>query len=496
MLIVAAHDVEQPCRVVAHFLAQVAQSDELARAGRHLRLFPAAEQRHELHQAHFEGLDRAAERSQAGAQPGDIAVMIGAPDVQQMIEAALQFVEDIGNVRRKIRLDAVLADHHAILLVAVVGTLEPQRAVLEVGVSALFQGIDRALHRTVVAQGALGKPAIEGDAEFAQILADVAQDFPERQIEHAAECGFADERPRAGNERIDVRVLIASLRLIRRQILEDFGRAMPQAQAFRGEQAFADRGDVVAPIAVRGKGEALAALFQIPQPRAHRQDFHLASRIVDVVLALHAPAHRLQQIRDRRTERGMAAVAHVQRARGICRHEFHLHRSPAARRRPAVPAPLAQHLADLRVIGVIRQEEIDEAGARDLDFGDRRARRQPAHQRLRQFARILARCLGEPHGKVAREIAVLRVARVLDLDARTARAERHQVFRQRCQGLRQQFFDQCLQGGSKVSRSTKGRQFSAARARNPLNPLRADRRRSTSAGRAAPAAHPPAPANS
>ena len=133
MLVVAAHDVEQPRGVVAHFAAQIAQGDEFPGARRHLRLLAAAKQRHELHQPHLEAVGRTAERSQAGPQSGDIAVVVGTPDIQEMFEPALALVEDERDVGGEIGLDAVVADHHTVFLVAVFGALEPQRPILAIG---------------------------------------------------------------------------------------------------------------------------------------------------------------------------------------------------------------------------------------------------------------------------------------------------------------------------------------------------------------------------
>ncbi len=317
MLVVAAHDVEQPRRIIAYFIAQVAQCDELARAGRHLRLFTAAKQRHELHEAHLEGIRGAAQRHQTCAQASDIAVMIGTPDIEQMIEASSKLVEYIGDIRRKVRLDAVFAHHHAVLFVAVVRALEPPGAVLQIGVSCCLQCVERPVDGAVVAQMSLGEPAVEGDAEFLQVFADVVQDAGQRQIQHAAKRRVPDEKPRPGDHCVDVNVLVASLRLIRRQFREDLGGALAQLRAFHGEQLLGNRHNVVAAVAVRGKRETLAAVLEISQPGADRQNFHLAARIVDVVLALHAVAHCLEQIRDGRAERGMPAMTDVQRARRI-----------------------------------------------------------------------------------------------------------------------------------------------------------------------------------
>ena len=322
------------------------------------------------------------------------------------------------------------------------------------------QRVERPIDRTVVAQLALGKPAVEGDTEFFEILADVVEDSGERQIEHAAERCLADQGPGARNQRVDVRVLVAALRLVRRQTCEQLRSVTAQAGALCSEQPLADGRDVVAAIAVRRKSESLAAVLQIPQPGADRQDVHLAASIVDVVFALDAIAHGLQQIGNGGAVGSVPAVADMQGPRRIRRHEFHLRRSPRTALRSSIAPAVAQHLGDFGVIGLFRQVEIDEARPRDVHLGDIRARRQQLHQGLRQLSRILARGFGKPHGEVAGEITVLGVPRVLDLDAHIARRGGHQVLRQLRHRMRQQFFNQGLQGES-VGFSTKGRQFTA-----------------------------------
>ncbi len=260
---------------------------------------------------------------------------------------------------------------------------------------------------------------------------------------------------------------------------------MAQLRALRREQPLADFLDVPAAVAVRGEGELLAAVLQIPQPGADRQNLHLAAGVVDVVL--------LEQIGDARAEGGMPAVADMQGTGGIGGHELHLHRSACAGERSAVMPCLLQHLGDFRVIGVLGKKEVDEAGARDLDLGHRRAARQQAQQCVGQLAGILARRLGQLHGQIARKIAVLRVARVFDLHVHAARAGRHQVFRQCRQRFVEQFFNHGLQGEFQGF-FAKGRQFTAMRARNPLNLRREDPRRWTSAVREGRAAAPRAAA--
>ncbi len=309
------------------------------------------------------------------------------------------------------------------------GALEPQGAVLEVGMTRRLQRGHRALDLSAVDQRAFRKPGIVSHAELGQIFANIGQDAAESQIQHAAKCRIAEQQPRTHDQRIDVLVLVAALRFVRRQILENLGRAAAQRGALRGMELIGNRRDVAAAIAVGRKLEALAAALEIAQPGAGGQYFHLAAGIVDVVLARNSIAHRFEQIGETRAKGGVPPMPDVQRARGVGRDEFDQHRPAFAELRPAVVCVLREHPADLGVIGVLVEEKIDESGAGDLDFGDRGARRQRRLERFGELARILAGRLRQAHGDIAGEIAVLRVARALHLDADVARGRRHERIR-------------------------------------------------------------------
>ena len=71
-----------------------------------------------MHQRHRQPFLVESERFERAFDAGDIAMMIGAPDVDDEIEAALEFIQMIGDVRGKIRILAVLALDNAVLLVA------------------------------------------------------------------------------------------------------------------------------------------------------------------------------------------------------------------------------------------------------------------------------------------------------------------------------------------------------------------------------------------
>jgi hypothetical protein len=260
-----------------------------------------------------------------------------------------------------------------------------------------------------------------------------------------SKAGVADQHARARDHRVDVHVLVPSLRFIRRQAVEQLRGAATQRRPFRRIQLLSYGDDVVAAIAVCRKREALSAVLEIAQPRAHRQNFHLASGIVDVVLACHAIPDRLKEIRHGGAERRVATVAHVQRTGRIGRYELHQYRVAAAELRLAVFGILFQNSAEFRVVCILGQEKIDEAGAGDFDFGDGLVGRQGSQHGLREFARVLARGFRELHGDIGGEVAMQRIARASDLDGGAPQVRGHQVFGQLRNRPSQQCFDQSLQ---------------------------------------------------
>ena len=78
MLVGLAQHVEEAAGVVADFLAQLAQGDELAGAGGHRRLLAVAVEHRELHQRHVELLGRQAQRGGRALHARDVAVVVGA----------------------------------------------------------------------------------------------------------------------------------------------------------------------------------------------------------------------------------------------------------------------------------------------------------------------------------------------------------------------------------------------------------------------------------
>ena len=180
MLLGFAQHVEEACGVVADFGTQFAQGDEFAGTGGHRRLLAVTVEHGELHQGHGESVGVEAGRGERALHAGDIAVVVRAPDIQHAREAALEFVDVVGDVGGEISVDAVLAAHHAILFVAEGRGAEPEGAVLLVEMAVFPHLFDGAVDQTGFVQGALGKPGVEEDAELGEVVAAIAQLFFQR----------------------------------------------------------------------------------------------------------------------------------------------------------------------------------------------------------------------------------------------------------------------------------------------------------------------------
>ena len=439
VLLVAAHHVEEARGVVADVLAQLAQGHELAGAGRHLHPLAALVQHRELHQQDLDPAGVEAQRLRHALEPRHVAVVVGAEHVDDAVVAALELVGEVGDVGSEVGGDAVLAHHHAVLLVAEGAGAEPGGAIALVQVPGGAQLVQRLAHRARGAERALAEPVVVVHAELAQVLADVGQAGLEAGIEHDAVVGLAEQLLGARDQRVDVGLLVAALRLVRRQALGDLVAGVAQAVALAPAQFAADLDHVVALVAVVGEAHRHAAEVEVAQPHAHRQDVHLAAVVVDVVLAIDRVAVGLEQVAQGRAIGRAAAVAHVQRTVRIGRDELKHHRLARAGIGAAVALATLEHAADRAHQAGRADVEVDEARARDLGLLDQARLRQRGGERLRQLARIAAQLLGQQHRHVAGVVAVLLAAGALDHEGGLVAGRQRAVAAQVEHGLQHQF---------------------------------------------------------
>ncbi len=193
-----------------------------------------------------------------------------------------------------------------------------------------------------------------------------------------------------------------------------------------GLQRLAHRLEIVAGIEALGNcADVLAERLAVAQERRARQHVDLRAGVVDVVLARHREAGDRQQIGERIAEHRAAAMADMHRPGRIGRDVFDVHRLARADAAPAVVRAgadrVGQRLAPHRRI----ERQVDEARPRDLGLGDLGKLCELGRDLLGKLARLQARVLGERHRRIGREIAVARLARRLDHDARQIERGRH-----------------------------------------------------------------------
>src|SRR5437899_855040 len=320
-----AHQEEVAHRVAPHLVDQLAHGHVTAGALGDLHLRAALHYRHHLVQHVLRVARRAAEleRLQPDADASDRALMAGALDADRPCEAPLPFVDVIGDVREEIGVLAAFFHplaHHAVLIVPEVGRLEPERAVLLVGMPRPHQPTQRLLDLAGRVQGRLEKVDVERDAQGLQVRVLLLAELLHRKPPHVIEVGT---------------LWVAGM---------------------GGEVALGDVADVLTVIATLWKGGGAAT--QLSDPRLHtpRQLHDLGAAIVVIEFARDAPPRPVEQRRDRIAQRGLPAVAYVQRTGGIGRDELDVHG-------PALAGVLETVLA-------AGEEEVDEPRSRDVDLAN------------------------------------------------------------------------------------------------------------------------------
>ncbi len=140
MAIRLAHEEEKPRRVASDFLEHVFESNEFAGAFAHAHRFAAAGELDHLDQHHLQSVGIVTQALHRRLQARHIAMMIGAPDIDQFGKLTLKFVAMIGDVGGEISQLAVALDHRAIFIVAELRRAKPLGAVLRVEQTAARAG--------------------------------------------------------------------------------------------------------------------------------------------------------------------------------------------------------------------------------------------------------------------------------------------------------------------------------------------------------------------
>ncbi len=147
---------------------------------RHAPRLAALEQVHELPDDQLEALGVVRrQRRERRLHARHVAVVVGAPDVDQVVEAAVHLVAVVGDVGQEVGGRAGLADEHAVLVVAVVGGAQPHGAVGVVELAVAVELAQRladlageaAVRLAALVERGLARPHVEGHAQALERVA-------------------------------------------------------------------------------------------------------------------------------------------------------------------------------------------------------------------------------------------------------------------------------------------------------------------------------------
>jgi hypothetical protein len=264
------------------------------------------EEAHELPDDEFE-LALVTERRGGGLHALHIAVMVGAPQVDDVVEATVVLVIVVGDVGGEVGVRAVGLLKDAVLVVAPVGGTEPDGPVGVVHVTRVPQGCNGSFDRVRLAlvQRVFAEPDVEVHTHVMQ--------HPAQVIEH-----------------LGVGLLA----------------------------------EVVLPLDGIGVGPGRPLFVQ--DLAGDVEDIHLHARVIDVELPLHHVSRGLEEPGDAVTERGPAAVSYVHGAHGVRAHELDLDLATVTDTRVPVVSAESVDLPHDRPECVLAQPEVDEPWSGDL----------------------------------------------------------------------------------------------------------------------------------
>ena len=307
----------------------------------------------------------------------DVAVMIRAPDIDDTAEPALVLIMVVGDIRGEVRRHAVIADDHAILVIAIGRGFQPKGAVFLIDIAVILQDLHGFFDR-VRMQRALAEPVVERHIELLEVFLEDRELLMIGEILEDIQALLL----------IHLQVFVAIL--VDDTLRRDF--------------------DILAMVAILRELDILPQQLQIARIHRLREDIHLVTGIVDIVLAFNRVARRAQQVHERRARCRAAAMADMQRPRRIGAHIFHLDFRHILGRQLAELLPRLEDLRKRIVQHIALQVEIQKTGACDLCMVEP-VPLNAVGQLLSNLARILMEHACRLHGKVRGEITELLLRR-------------------------------------------------------------------------------------
>ena len=367
-----------------NLVEQVGKRDRLAGTLGHAHDLTVAHELYQLHQHDVQTVGAVQpKRIHRTLQAGNVTVVIGAPDVDDLVKAAHgELIIMIGNVAGEIGVEAVGAAQHVVLELKLVniGVLlaglaqlfardvrgaQPERAVLFIGPAQARQLVHHLGDEAGIVQGGFEKPLVKLDPVALEVglhLGNIA-----------------------GKTKFCQRVAAGLL----------FG--VEQSVAVLGAVGLGQLADIVAVIAVLGELHSVLAADELDIARLNAlgELVDLVAKVVDVELTPHICAIPAEHLGERVAQDAAAGVAHVHGAGGVGGDELD-HILPARKRVAAAVVPAfgfdgGEHVGK----PLLTETEIQKAGTGNLHRGEVGAGQlHPFGEDPGDLARVLAHCLG------------------------------------------------------------------------------------------------------
>ena len=267
--------------------------------------------------------------------------MVGAPDVDDLIELALdELVVVIGDIGGEIGGRAVAAHHHVVLVLAQSGGDEPGSVCLLGDISTLLQQRHHLLVLAVIVEALLAEPDVEAHPKQLQVAPDLRHYFFQAQL---AQFGY---------------------RLFRGE--------GEKAVFLLGDNLLRQLDHIVAEIAVGGHLGFFAQSLLVAGVEGTIESRHLAAGVVDIVFLFDVVALRRQDISQRAAQNRPPPVPDVEGAGGVDADELELDTAALAQVEVAVGFARRPDGVHLPGQPVVAQGEVDETGwghGDAFDFG-------------------------------------------------------------------------------------------------------------------------------
>ena len=400
---------EEACCIQRNLVQQCDQCDCLAAALGEFYHFSVTHQHYHLHQNHIQTACICAQCRQRRFQAGHIAVVVGTQNVDCLVEFPHhQLIIVVCDIRHDIGRDSVGTNQHEILVCAEVGRLEPNCALLLIGVATLGQLFYHPLYLTVLVQGALTEPVIIDNAVFFQITLQTGDVLRQCKRHQRIPSGL----------RIAVYVLVA---------------------------VFCDKVlrmlcDVGAMVGILRHLHRRVKVLEIAHFQRSGELLDLVAGIIDVELTLYLPASPAENLRQAVAQRTASGIAHVHRAGGVCGNKFHQRTLTGAGLCFAVGVLFCQDGFHNLGKPFRLQEKVQKAGAGDFrTVKDRAMQGDRLQNQFGNFARCHSECLGAHHCHIGCEIAVGLIRRNFHTKCRKRNSRHFFLCHHSSQSLHQQF---------------------------------------------------------